>query len=433
MHNRWLHGWSISLVWLLTGSLLAIAQGTIVSEGVTVVGADAWHIAGYRGAGTRVAIWDAGFAAYELYLGSELPGRARLTTKALGMESTADAPLGISAHGTAVAELVHDFAPEAEFFLLATGESVDYDDVLAELLAWEPDVVLAMVFGGVACFEAGASDYESVLQGLWERGILVVGPAGNDGESHWTGTFVDANGDAFHDFRDYDEEMSIAVYQGDSLHLRLYWDDPCVTGGGYELLLLDRWMSPLASSVVTDEHFPGVASIDLEGLPTGTYFLKIHKEPGAPPAQLSIHWINGRRLEYSVQAGSVGRLLPGSSRYALTVGAINWFTRWLEPYSAQGPTRDGRIKPDLVGPTYVQTALTGPAFELRGRWIGGFDGTSPAAAQVAGVALLVWQRFPDFTRDDVVDYLEVHAADLGASGKDNEYGAGLVTLPPVED
>jgi subtilisin family serine protease len=418
------------LLLLLVSLFLGHAQETIVSEGVAVTGADLWHAAGLRGEGTRIAIWDAGFATYERFVGSELPPAERLTVMTLGLDATEPMPLGTSAHGTGIAELVHDFAPEAEVLLLATGDGVDYDAVLQELLAWEPDVVLAMIYGGVACSTDGAGGHGSVLRRLAEAGILVVGPAGNDGESHWTGVFEDANGDSFHDFRSYDDAMSLAVYEGDSLHLRMYWDDPCAVLDQYQLLLLDRWEHPIASSEITDDRFPGVASIDIDGLPTGTYFLKIHRESDAPPAEITIHWINGRRLEYSVAAGSVGRLLPGSSPFVFSVGAVNWFTKWLEPYSAQGPTRDGETKPDLVGPTYVQTALTGPAFELRGRWIGGFDGTSPAAAQVAGVALLVRQRFPELTADEIAAYLRRHAVDLGPVGADNQFGAGLVSLPP---
>ncbi len=54
------------------------------------------------------------------------------------------------------------------------------------------------------------------------------------------------------------------------------------------------------------------------------------------------------------------------------------------------------------------------------------SGTSFSAAYVSGVAALLLQRAPDLTPDGVRKILEQTAKDLGAPGKDPEYGAGLV-------
>ena len=54
------------------------------------------------------------------------------------------------------------------------------------------------------------------------------------------------------------------------------------------------------------------------------------------------------------------------------------------------------------------------------------SGTSFSAAYVSGVAALVLQRAPGLTADGVRKILESTARDLGPSGKDPEYGAGLV-------
>lgn len=54
------------------------------------------------------------------------------------------------------------------------------------------------------------------------------------------------------------------------------------------------------------------------------------------------------------------------------------------------------------------------------------DGTSMATPHVSGVAALVWSAKPDATNQQVRDALDASALDLGAPGRDVEYGFGLV-------
>lgn len=54
------------------------------------------------------------------------------------------------------------------------------------------------------------------------------------------------------------------------------------------------------------------------------------------------------------------------------------------------------------------------------------DGTSQAAPHVAGVAALLWSRFPTASFDDVKTALFESAEDLGTLGRDDDHGQGLV-------
>jgi serine protease len=61
-----------------------------------------------------------------------------------------------------------------------------------------------------------------------------------------------------------------------------------------------------------------------------------------------------------------------------------------------------------------------------GDYFGGFNGTSAAAPQVAGVAALMLSVNPNLTEAQVRTILQQTAKDLGTTGYDNTYGYGLV-------
>jgi len=85
----------------------------ITSEGVKVIGADKWQAAGYTGQGLKIGILDQGFDGYRDLLGRELPSRVSVKSFVPGIEVD---QAGVS-HGAAVAEVIHDVAPDAELVL----------------------------------------------------------------------------------------------------------------------------------------------------------------------------------------------------------------------------------------------------------------------------------------------------------------------------
>ncbi|MCK4419965.1 S8 family serine peptidase, partial [Candidatus Aerophobetes bacterium] len=115
---------------------------------------------------------------------------------------------------------------------------------------------------------------------------------------------------------------------------------------------------------------------------------------------------------------------PADATGAVAVGYIhigNWTTGPQGPRSSQGPTNDGRVKPDIMGPANVSSFTWGR---------GGY--TSAATPHISGAAVLVLSRYPDYTLDQLQSALEGWAVDMGGSGKDNIYGFGrlrLLTLP----
>ena len=103
----------------------------------------------------------------------------------------------------------------------------------------------------------------------------------------------------------------------------------------------------------------------------------------------------------------------------MAVGAVKHSDLSLASYSSQGPTDDGRTKPDLVAPTSVSTA----SFDSEP-----FLGTSAAVPHVTGVAALAFGADRRLSAAEVRALLEESATDLGEPGQDNQTGHGLLSV-----
>ena len=83
----------------------------------------------------------------------------------------------------------------------------------------------------------------------------------------------------------------------------------------------------------------------------------------------------------------------------------------------------------------VEIAAPGVAVNstLPGNSYASWNGTSMATPHVSGVAALVWSNHTNCTADQIRNVLNVSAEDLGAAGRDNYYGHGLVQAKAASD
>ena len=100
----------------------------VTSEGLAVMNGPAWHAAGLRGSGVKVAIVDGGFLGYPDLLGAELP--ASVTAKNF-VDGESDLQVnGTSPHGTGCAEIVYDIAPQASMYLVKIATNIDLEEAV---------------------------------------------------------------------------------------------------------------------------------------------------------------------------------------------------------------------------------------------------------------------------------------------------------------
>ena len=429
------------------------SSGRVVSQGVALHHADAWHLMGYRGQGVKVGIIDSGFEKFrELQGNGELPGNviARCYPPRDSQEpvssSLADCEVD-TGHGTAVAETIIDVAPEVQLYIAHPQSGGDQGDAIDWMVENGVHVINRSLGGGYYGPGDGTSWFSnSTLNNIdtaVSGGIVFVNSTGNYAEGTWYGRFDDYDGDDVLNFASRDEGNRFNLREGRSVSVYLRWDD---TWGGADCdldLRLRRFL-PGPGNDFTVVRDTATQDGDDNDIPyarfsfraesqdeEGTYYFVIDRDTCADePA-----WIQLRTWGVTLQYYSLWHSINGPSESRnpgmLAVGAAHWGSpQAIASYSSRGPTIDGRVKPDIAGTSCASsTVYEGGTRDGTECW---FVGTSQAAPHVAGLAALVRQRFPDYTPQQVTAYLKKHADDheRGPLGADNTWGHGLAVLPP---
>ena len=133
---------------------------------------------------------------------------------------------------------------------------------------------------------------------------------------------------------------------------------------------------------------------------------------------------------------------PGSAEDVITVGSLDKNTA-VAIYSSQGPTEEGRVKPNIA---FVGSSVNAPDANTGDGYVA-LSGTSMATPGAAGVAVLMYQANPDLSPFDVRNimqetstYRQCHymlanepcAEDLIPKNRQNNvYGHGHVNAQPA--
>ena len=409
-----------------------------------------------------------------------------ITAQSFRADADLEAGLGTptGAEGTAMLEIVHDLAPGAQLLFANFETSLEFNEAVKSLSA-NADVVVddiqfveqpplfsgAMPYDGTGVVSTNtASAFNSDVNPIRARFVV----PSNFARQHYREDFFDSGVDGapivgfpgnlhlFQRTADTIDVLGLGSTLTDQVHLpagaavwvSLIWDDPLgASNNDIDLFLLRSgifgclnfpdvvaWsiapqngtQDPLevigyTNNTGADDDFCIVIqnSQNTAGVPNFNMFVLAPPLPSVPTGETH----NYNTIRNSITApGDAG----GSPVSVITVGAAWWATPdSIEAYSGNGPTTDGRMKPDV-------TAIDGVSVTGAGGFSNPFFGTSAAAPHGAGVATLLLQAAPCLragaagglspanARTNLRNLVLNNAVDLGAAGPDNVFGYGRI-------
>ena len=394
-----------------------------VSEGVQWMGLERWYEAGLRGQGIKIAVADTGFDGYPSLLGSELP--SQVVARSFRVDN--DITGGGDPHGTAVAEIIHDVAPDAVIYLVNFSTDVELGNAVEFLIRENVNVISSSVGWPGTAYGDGRGSVNELVKKAEAAGIVWVQAGGNFGNTHWTGFFSDPDGNGFNNYQPTDEGNTISLRRTGPTDERIFrvdifltWDDWTTFTEDFDLFLFRGDAVVAQSTAFQNGRFPPVEHIVYTTASPGDYWIGVQRFRATRRDKLDILVTVDYNLEHKVPAESI--VIPGDSPLALTVGAVDDGTLNLRPYSSQGPTKAGVVKPDLVAPDRITTTIYGPQ---------GFPGTSASAPYVAAAAALVKQARWNWDPANIRAFLMRNAQGPGIDQRNNAVGAGRVFMGEV--
>ncbi len=447
---------------------------------VAITNADDWQTAGFSGAGIKVGIvdfFDLGLwatltgeagpvpdAAHQFCQDSIVPPpSASSYCNANGTINSANG----DEHGVAVAEIVKDMAPGVELFIATVATTAD----LQAAVNWFASNGVTIVTRSLgAAFDGpgdGTGPLSAVVNSAVAQGITWFNSAGNDGQDAYmkftVPTSLGANG-----YVDFDEGPGTDTYlridgycvlmdgvrwandwylpTNQRTDYRLEFFEPNVdvsaNGDHYnptagQLTALDlNPDTPAIENVWDASQIGGANPLEGEDLffcPDNTYgpefgisYMRIRRNAGTvvggsgDTMEIGVA-VGLLEIDYSDTAGSAAKPVVDSKNPGLVaVGAVDPPAgSVIAPYSSQGPTTDGRIKPDVSAPA----GFFSEAYDDT------FSGTSAASPVAAGMAALLQGGGLAAKGMPTAALVKQFVQDLGTPGMDNAFGLGKVLLP----
>ena len=417
-------------------------KGKVASQGIALHGATAWHNAGYTGRGVKVGIIQSGFRGFSALMGNELPANvtARCYTD-IGIFSSnrANCETG-SSYGTLIAETLMDIAPGVDLYISnPRGSRGDLKTAVDWMVRQGVDVITYSMIWTWDGPGNGTSPYTNsplrTVDAAVNGGAVWTNTVGGYARRTWYGQFTDADGDDWLNFAGGDELNTVEVAAGDNIRIQLRWDDSWATANkDLDLYLYDaKDTNNLVRVASSNEFQTGLSGdtpfewISYTATTSGTYGITIRHWEGAAPRWVQLQSWSDSYIERYTESGSITNPAESANPGMLAVSSAHyWDTNKVAEYSGRGPAPDGRTKPDITGVNCTQVASRNFTL-VSGRqcWS---DSAGQASPQVAGLAALVKDAFPNYTPRQIASYLKTNAQARG-SKPNNTWGHGFARLP----
>jgi subtilisin family serine protease len=395
-----------------------IHQALALSQGVALTGANDMHALSLTGIGVTVGVIDLGFDSLSAAQSSgELPANLTAT-------DYTGYGIGGTNHGTQVAQIVHDMAPGAQLRLAKIRTDLELRQATEDMRAAGVRVIVHSVGWFGAAYYDGSGPLCDIVDAAGAAGVTWVNAMGNSRLKHYQATFTDADGDRRHEFQSGQNYNTVGLTTGKTATFVLNWDNYPSSTVDYDLELYNGPPGAggvLVASSTNSQSGKGnewdpypYESLSYTPTQSGTHYIVVRKvTANTPHLRLTLFSLDA---DLVVRTTASSLLQPADCRGSVSVGATN-LNDQQESFSSEGPTKDGRDKPDLAAPNRVQTSLSTS-----------FAGTSAAAPHVAGAAALLLDQYPALDTDSLRALLMATANEVGAAGYDYRTGAGRLSL-----
>ena len=467
-----------------------VPSGLVDSEWLSLIGSDQANQLGVTGAGVTVAIIDTGFAVLEETIEADelppIPDAAQLEERPQQSGNIQSSNGGLSGagtheHGTAAAEVVHEVAPGATPKLYWVQSNAGLQAAIRHAAVAGAKVILVPLFTMATMSDpngvggGGTNEFSDDIDYATALGATVVVSAGNEALRHYEADYTpcpeckgedkvglgdeyicngpNVDDSIYHKF-DLDWvdplsrlDQSFAFEDGffaeDSFQLTCMSameDGDCAANFRFQLYKVDYFGMDVPYCPSDPGAVPQTGTLKSFGQSFTTtvfpydyeYFLVVKQISGDNSCRPRFRLVCNPGVEFTDYLRSEGSLSDlAVIDSAVSVGASSEF--FGEDFSSQGPTNDplGPVKPDLTGPGF---ATNFGAEEWGFNESLQFEGSSAAAAHVAGVAALIQaRRVLDgaalLSPANVKLALTGAALDIEDAGPDNATGFGFVQLP----
>ena len=454
--------------------------GTTVGQNVALTGADGWQAAGVAGA-VKVGVID----YFDLGLWSAAEEGPVPDAAHRFCQDSSGSPQNICAesnnaginngdgfeHGVAVAQVVKDMAPAAELFLASTGTVSD----LKAAIDWFAQNGVRIVTRSLGAAYDGPGDgtgpLASVVDYATSRGITWFNSAGNDAADGYARITVAKDLSATGGYIDFDNGPGVDTYLRISGRCVLFdgirWSEWGVPPKERTDYVVEAWAPVSNPDLAHDENYnptdlapvpllggdqiqsSGAPPLELAdatvcapnsfGFANGIIYIRIKRKANTPTSgpldtlevALGSGFVELHRSQapYSAAKPVVDSANPG----LIAVGAIDPANGSGSPdaiayYSSQGPTNDGRIKPDVSAPSCLTSTIYPSCF----------NGTSAASPTAAGMAALLLDAGVALAGAPLAAAMRHFTFDrpfnggiAPPDGPDNKYGSGQIRMPTV--
>ena len=424
-----------------SGTVSGLVTSGSVADHVAITGADAWHEVGFTGAGVRVgvidffnvpAFWDTDRMGPE-----PIPG---VTARCLefgadcSSQFFAPAPEIGDDHGPAVVEIIRDMAPDAQIYVGRAATESDY----YALVDWFAEQGVRIVNRSLGSRYDGPGDGRGALTALADyavgRGLTWVNSGGNSGLDRYyrqpvrlVGEYVAFGPSGTNTWLPFNG----CIAPG-GVRWANDWDLPPAQRTDYDVFIHRAPIgNPEAGQIVASSTFrqtDGAPPLELftNGTacpPSGSkFYLRVQLISGSPTGDVLeiLDYADGIAEHTQAPFSAATPVVDSRNPGVVAVGAVDPpASGVVGGYSSQGPTNDGRIKPDVAAPSGSASFTFG----------GTFSGTSASAPVVAGGAAVLLGAGLAADSRSLGDLVRHTVIDRGPAGRDNVSGTGEFRFP----